>query len=221
MILRRGQGPVGEWWFEGREPATSSGEDQLRELLRRLALVAQIFESHKLLLPATLTLSGWLTGNLDQGTLRRVEHDDVVLTVGGAADLADVAVAAVRREEARAGVPLFPMAVEVAGSGVLFDAGGKRRRVPDVVWLWATTLAHHVVSVRVQSDAFLEWSVTGERQSTLWERNAPRLAAALARSQEVLGVEPSIEPTPHALIDGFRLRNHTDVEGGVIPTVDA
>jgi hypothetical protein len=212
---------VGEWWFEGREPATSSGEDQLRELLRRLALVAQIFESDELLLPATLTMSGWLTGDLDQDTLRRVEHDDVVLPVGRAAELADIAMAAVGGEAARSGVALYPMAVEVAGAGILLDAGGKRRRVPDVVWLWATTLAHHVVSVRVQSDAFLEWSVTGERQIAVWERNAPRLAAALSRAQEALGVEPSIEPTPHALVEGFRLRNHTDVDGGVIPTADA
>ena len=217
-IVGRGHGSVGEWWFKGDEPTEPSGGAALRELLRVVEQVGQILESAKLLRPRRITASGWLTGRLADGTLHRVDRPDVSLDLPGTADgLAERAAAAILEQ---AGPALYPIALAVGGSGILLGPDGEPHEEEDVAWITARTLDRHGVTVGVQSDAFLPYSVRGDDQVAVWERNAPRLEAALGMVEQILGSEPWSETTPHARIEGFRLLNRTDVDGDVVPTLE-
>lgn len=217
MIVPRGHGPVGDWWFTGREDAEPSGRDQLRGLLRQIEITAQILESAGLLTPEAMSFRGWLTGSYETGTLVRAEGEDLELPLAtGASGLAERGLAAVERE--RPG--LYPVEVVVSGRGVVLDGSGGEHAVDDVAWLSAHTLDHHVVTVFVQSDDFLRWGVDGTEHRDVWERNAPRLEEALAMIGRVLGTEPWGDSTPHAHVDGLRLVNRTDADGDVLPTFE-
>ncbi|MBE2320469.1 hypothetical protein DVA67_031190 [Solirubrobacter sp. CPCC 204708] len=219
MILGRTYGPVGDWWFEAREFAEPRGAASLRELLGRCELVARVFADAELLRPETLTFSGWLTGPRESS--RHIAHSDLVVPLAGnARGLAARGIVPVESLAQKLGEFAYPLTIEVAGTGIVLDARGERSAESDVAWLEGLTMGHHVVSVRVQSDAFLPFSVTGTPQHEIWEHNAPRLEAALRETSALLGVEPSADFTDHAIIDGFTLRNRTDVDGDVVPSFD-
>ena len=129
MIVTRGAGPVGKWWFEGDEDVEPTGRANLAELLRRLEQVAQVFEAAELLRPRSLTFSGWLSGSYAAGTLERVDGDDVVVELpDGASGLAERALTAVGEER-------YPVDVDVSGTGVVLDEEGQGHEQGDVVWL--------------------------------------------------------------------------------------
>src|SRR5262249_35103066 len=150
----------------------------LAALLRRLELVAQVFEASELLLARRVALSGWLAGSFAAGTLQRAGGDPVVLDLNGTAS-------GLAQRALDAAGDLYPGSVEVSGTGIVLEADGTRSEQDDVVWLEALTTSHHVVSVHVQSDAFLRWTVTGVEQEQVWRHNAPRLEAALEMTEQV------------------------------------
>jgi hypothetical protein len=219
VIVNRRAGAVGSWWFEDRSRSVRPHTlTELQELLRMCRIAAQILDRHGLLQPTTIELVGWTRFEPATGTLSRADRPDLVLSVPrgiGAGGIVEVVETALEQLQPF----LYPVDIEVKGTGVVLDAAARSHVLPDITWLAAKTLDAHVMEVGTQSDAWLPYTLSGVPQRQVWQHNAPRLEAALREIQAALGVAP-VAPshTTHAVIDGLRLSNHVDVDGDVIAT---
>ena len=222
MIVDRDLGPVASWWFEDRRrPVYPNSRSELRRLLEMCQSATEVLEAHDLLRPVKVVLSGWLRSSSDSNALVRVEEPDVIVIMPkevGARGLLTHCETTLDQLERKHSF-LYPVDIDILGVGAVLTVKGTRCELPDVTWIWGKTLDSHIVDVRTQCDAWLPYTLFAEPQREVWQRNAPRLEAALQEIQNRLGIAPYVnEHSDYAIIDGFRLINHTDVDGEVLRT---
>ena len=222
MIFDREQGVVADWWFEDRRRLVSpTSRAELHQLLEMCQSAALVLEEHDLLRPTKVVFAGWLRPNTDTVATVRVEEPDVAVPIPREIDsrglIAHCEKILDELEQKRSF--LYPTDLYILGAGVVLDADGQEREQPDVTWLWGKTLDAHIVDVCTQSDAWLPYTLLAQPQPEVWRLNAPRLEAALQEIQKRLGILPYINgDSDHAVIDGFHLKNHTDIDGEVLQT---
>ncbi|MBD2769159.1 hypothetical protein IC235_14805 [Hymenobacter sp. BT664] len=222
MIFNRKKGIVADWWFEDRRRLVSpTSRTELHQLLEMCQSAALVLEVHDLFRPSRVIFEGWLRPNPDTGDTVRVEEPDVTVAIPqeiGSRELVTYCEKALDKLEQQRSF-LYPIDLYMMGAGVVLDADGQEQEQPDVTWLWGKTLDAHIVNVCTQSDAWLPYTLLAQPQPAVWKLNAPRLEAALQEIQNRLGILPYINShSDHAVIDGFRLSNHTDCDDEVLPT---
>ncbi len=222
MIFNREQGAVADWWFEDRRRLVSpTSRAELHQLLEMCQSAAIVLEEHDLLRPSKVIFAGWFRPNIDINAIVRVEEPDVTVAIPKEIDSRGLVAYCEKTldklDQKRSF--LYPINLYILGVGVVLDADGQEREQPDVTWLWGKTMDAHIVNVCTQSDAWLPYTLLAQPQPEVWKLNAPRLEAALQEIQNRLGILPYINShTDHAVMDGFRLNNHTDIDDEVLPT---
>jgi len=219
MIVDKDIGAVADWWFEDRRSIVSpTSRSELHQLLKMCQSVAEVLEFYQLLKPYKVIFSGWLSSDSDNNSLVRVEEPDVTVTILNVPKTKSILTCCNETldqlEKNRSF--LYPIDVEILGTGIILDADGQECELPNVTWLLGKTLDAHIVDVCTQSDAWLPYNLKAEPQFAVGERNAPRLEAALQEIQKQLGFFPVTDShSDYAVIQGFKLTNHTDIDGEV------
>ncbi|HEY9804459.1 MAG TPA: hypothetical protein V6D25_29270 [Leptolyngbyaceae cyanobacterium] len=186
--------------------------------------VTEVLENYRLLRPSQIVFSGWLQYDADIDSLTKVEKPDIIITLSqenNSSSLLASCEKIVEQLEIKQSF-LYPSDIEISGTGIIFDAHKQPQEFPDVTWLLGKTLDAHIVDVNTQSDAWLPYTLLAEPQTKIWEYNAPRLKAALEEITMKLGVTPVTDShSEYAVIEGFTLINHTDVNDDIIPVYDS
>ncbi|NET61088.1 MAG: hypothetical protein F6K47_34670 [Symploca sp. SIO2E6] len=221
MILDRNMDAVGDWWFEDRRKSVSpTSRAALIELIKMCQSVAEILEDYRLLRPSKVIFSGWLCSESNQETLYRVEDPDITVEIPrhlNARFLLNCCEKVLPQLE-RDYSFLYPIDLEILGTGIIIDADGQEKELPNVTWLLGKTLDAHIVDVLTQSDAWLPYTFLAEPQPEVWKCNAPRLEAALKEIQKRLEIIPVTDShSEYAIIENLQLRNHVDADGEIIP----
>ncbi len=126
-----------------------------------------------------------------------------------------------RLQRERQQVVVYPVILDVLGTGNVLDARGHRQEEPNVIWLTGTVLTHPRITVQTQSDAWLPYTLLAEPQQGVYVRNAPRLEAVLHEIEQRLGIVPVSEWSSFSVPDGpYHLGNVMDNEGHVLPTLE-
>jgi hypothetical protein len=109
-------------------------------------------------------------------------------------------------------------AVTFRGDGLVYDGEGAAVVMPDPVTVTLFTEGGVSAEVATDLDVWLSYDVHAVAQHAVAERNRPRLRAAL---EEIAGFAALVRDsgTRYASVDGFRVRNHTNVFGEPIAVV--
>ncbi len=221
MIIKNIRGPVGKWlYMDKKRRVTRKNRDDIHDFLAMIQGVAEILEAHELLFPTKVTLSHWITYQSQLDTTSPVEEEsDAYVTISrneGAQGIVSRCEETLRhREQARS--VLYPRDIDVVGTGIVFDAYGQRQELPDVIWLTCYTLTHYAVEVVTQSDAWMPYTLRADPQEEVFLQNAPRLELALQEIARWLGVEPIIDTSNYAVMEGYYLDNYRDLNGDPEP----
>lgn len=214
MMIERTWGSVGEWWFDGPKAPDPDRRtrEHVRPLLSSCVGAAAVLAQHELLRVERVRLDTWLS----PGTGTRVDQAPLEFSVPPgtpAGDLTELAWSAVSQVEGA----LYPATIELGGSGILVDDGGRRVERNDVAWIEGRLHVSCVVAIATQHDAWLPCSLFGRPQPEVHARNAPRLEAALSGIEARVGARARSEPeTNFARIVGYRLENLRDEDGDVL-----
>jgi hypothetical protein len=209
---------LGSWNFHVENDRLTEG-DQLCQMVTATMVAARVVEEAELLYPRRLWCGPWLT--LHEGVPTNVGLPDLDLEISssGLRELEAI----LRRFLVERGMPeAFPHSIWITGPGKVIDPGGHPYTADNLCGLRSLYDGMGVtVSLETYSDVWLPYDLTGRPQLELSTANAPRLAAALARlGEELLSEVDPGEPTKYAQPDDLGLRNHRDVEGEIIPTLD-
>ncbi len=192
-------GPVGEWQYLDLETEVERRDlDDLRELLRRCQVAAQVLANEHLLDCDRVTFT-WPG--------RRV-HAALALP---ATELA----ATCERHFLELVTPFeYPQTVELTGSGSISHPDHREERVANAAWITASSFGHHDITIKTQVDAWLPFALDARPQSALAALNAPRLEGALTAVGQALGLPVDTESgTKFANHEGLRLVNQIDGSG--------
>ncbi|AFZ26215.1 hypothetical protein Cylst_4109 [Cylindrospermum stagnale PCC 7417] len=218
MIINRQIGVVADWWFENRQCLVFPNNlSELFQLLQMCQLVIEVLQVHQLLEPQQVIFSGWLNYDQDSNTLVKIEEPTETISIDHRGFLACCGEKLDQLGQKRSF--LYPIDIYILGMGIVLDAKGNPEKQPDVIWLGGKTLDAHIVNVCTQSDAWLPYNLLAEPQLEVSKLNAPRLESALKEIQDKLGIIPVTDTySDYAIIDGFHLSNHIDIDGEVIKT---
>lgn len=190
--------PVGEWtYFQPGPPVVARDLADYRRLLSLVQTVAEVLEEHELLLARTVRFYD-----------PRWDERDVEWRLpgtGGAATLARACEDLLGA--ARPGPFDLPASTEIFGVGLVRDAAGDARWMPDVAWLSASAFGELCVNLNTQVDDWMEYTIDARPQMRVHRLNAPRLEAALRAIRQRTGIAPHTEPTRFAVPEPTRLRN--------------
>ena len=212
MILPNQTGTVAEWIFDDGL-VNHLNWPSLQGTLEVCQTMTSILMAHRLLVPNKVCLSQWMkAGERRVAESERVEKPEIFVSVDPANYLAEIFTTCRSIIE---GESVYPLRVEISGSGVIVGAAGDSV-LDDVVWLRAITLDTFYVTVGTQSDAWLPFSLNGEAQPDIYTLNAGRLEQALQEIQRQSGFElqEGVE-SDYSIITGFRLDNRRYADGSL------
>ena len=223
MVLEMNMDAVADWWFEDRRKSVSpTSRKELIDLIKMCQSTVEILEAYNLLQPSKAIFSGWLCSEYNHKNTYRVEKPNITIDIPkhlnaqSLLNCCDLVLPQLERDN----FFLYPIDLEILGTGIIIDADGKEKELPNVTWISGKTLDAHIVDVLTQSDAWLPYTLLGEPQPKVWNYNAPRLEKALQEIQECLKVIPVIDTHgEYAIIEGFQLKNLTDIDGEVIKII--
>ncbi len=220
MIVSRIRGPVAEWTFTDEKHYVASQDwDALHHFLAVIQGVAEILEAYELLFPAQITLFQWISHQPQTDTVTPViDEPDVCVTIPrdkGAHGIVSCCEEILRHLDHRPF--LYPVHIELTGTGIVFDANGQRHELPDTIWMRCYTLAYQAMSIMTQSDAWLPYTLHAEPQPQVQRQNAIRLEAALLEIEQYLDIDPVIGRSDYSVIDGYNLHNYRDPDGDPEP----
>lgn len=205
------RGPVAVWFLErDDQPAMDYDEAVLGQVAELTTEAARVLLAHQLLVAPQLVLTNWV----DAGD-GAVDADPVDVRLDEPERLIEVVLADVRQRGR------LPMRMELSGQSLLFDATGRGSMVPGVLALHGFGFTVVAAEISTYVDAWLPYDLRAAAQPEVYQRNAPRLAAALEELAALPGVSTSdLGPSKYAMVAGFELDNHRDLDGVPLPVID-
>ena len=214
---------VGEWDFTATDrPSCDRDRACLQPLLEMAQVAASVLAEQELLTIEGLTFSTWL--KYDAGLDNMIAAtEEAPLNVEVATDLAKGGLVAycnaLLDEQEKRRDFLFPAQIEFSGTGLVLTPGDAAVRWPRVTNFYVHEFAGYRLTLNTQCDAWLPFSLKSIAQPQIYQRNAPRLATALADIQKQLNATVEAEDhTRYSYIKGYQLENLMD-EGDTQPDI--
>ncbi|WP_028973185.1 hypothetical protein [Spirochaeta cellobiosiphila] len=215
MVINRSYGPVADWWFEGEiiKDLFFSKEDCLT-LIDKLCNAVDILLTANLLYPNQINISGWASYDPNKRKLTRQNKKDEIILISSS-NVREELFSVFHPDDASPF--LYPLEIEICGEGILYNKNSKPIVWSDPISVCGQTIVQHVVDVITYSYAWLPYDLKGNRQTEIYNLNAPRLEEALNQIQAQTGFHLIDESnSEYAVIDNYKLFNHRDADGEII-----